>query len=64
MEPWRSSISFLSAFCHTRGEDPILECIPIVVIEFVDLIPTLTDLMPNFFDNIVPILVTKKLLVQ
>ena len=47
-----------------RGEDPILEQVPIVVIGVVHIIPTLIDLMPNFFDNIVPILVTLKLLVQ
>ena len=47
-----------------RGEDPVLEHVPIVVIGVVHLIPTLIDLMSNFFDNIVPILVTLKLLVQ
>lgn len=34
-----------------RGEDSIVECVPIVVIAVVDL-------MSNFFDNIAPIVVT------
>lgn len=47
-----------------RGEDPVLERVPMVVIEIVYFIPTLADLMSNFFDNIAPMLVTFKLLVQ
>ena len=40
-----------------RGEDPVVERVPIVVIVIVHL-------MSNFFEKIVPILVTLKLLVQ
>lgn len=47
-----------------RGEDRVLERVLIVVNGVVHLIPTLIDLMSNFFDNIIPILVTLKLLVQ
>ena len=47
-----------------RGEDPILERVLIVVNGVVNLILTFIDIMSNFFDNIVPILVTLKLLLQ
>lgn len=42
----------------TKGEDSIVERVPIVVIVVVDLIPILVDLVSNFFDNIAPIVVT------
>ena len=49
---------------YIRREDPVLERVLIVMNGVVHLIPTFIDIMSNFFDNIVPILVTLKLLLQ